>query len=115
MGDHIEGNIMLINEKTGIGILGAGLMGHGLAQVFAVKGCDVTIYDRDDKTLSASLDRIRNNLDVFVQLRIVKDDEIEPALNRIRLSSSLAEMCRDREFIIEAVSEKLSVKRQVFS
>jgi 3-hydroxybutyryl-CoA dehydrogenase len=106
---------MLLSDKPHIGILGAGLMGHGLAQVFAVKGCDVTIYDRDEETLSVSPDRIRSNLDVFVRLGIVKDDEIEPALKRIRLAGSMADMCRDRAFIIEAVSEDLALKRRVFS
>jgi len=45
----------------------------------------------------------------------VKDAEIEPALKRIRLADSMEDMCRDRTFIIEAVSENLAVKRQVFS
>lgn len=106
---------MLLSEKTRIGILGAGLMGHGLSQVFAVKGCDVAIYDRDEKTLSAALDRVRSNLDVFVRLGIVKTDEIEPALKRIRLADSIEDMCRNRTFIIEAVSENLALKRRVFS
>ena len=107
---------MLLSEgKNRIGVLGAGLMGHGIAQVFAVKGWDVAIYDRDEKALSASLARVRSNLDVFVRLGIVKADEIEPSLRRIRLADSMAEMCRDRAFIIEAVIENLKVKREVFS
>jgi len=106
---------MILTEKPRIGILGAGLMGHGIAQVFAVKGCDVAIYDRDEKMLSACQDRVRSNLDIFVRLGIVKDDEIEPALKRIRLAASMDDMCRDRTFIVEAVSEILAVKRQVFS
>ena len=106
---------MLLSEKTHIGVLGAGLMGHGIAQVFAIKGCDVAIYDRDEKMLSACPDRVRSNLDVFVRLGIVKKDEIAPALKLIRLADSMADMCRDRTFIIEAVSEILEIKRQVFS
>jgi 3-hydroxybutyryl-CoA dehydrogenase len=106
---------MLLSEKTHIGVLGAGLMGHGIAQVFAVKGCDVAIYDCDEKTLAASLDRVRSNLDLFMRLGLVKDDEIEPVLKRIRLANSMEEMCRDRTFIIEAVSENLVVKRRVFA
>ncbi|BBO76979.1 3-hydroxyacyl-CoA dehydrogenase family protein [Desulfosarcina widdelii] len=105
---------MFITEKPTIGVLGAGLMGHGLAQVFAVKGCDVTLYDRDEKILAASLDRIRDNLNVFVRLKIVADNEVEPTLKRIRRVNSLEEMCRDRMFIVEAVSENLSLKRKVF-
>jgi len=106
---------MLLSEKTRIGVLGVGLMGHGLAQVFSIKGCDVTIYDRDEKALSACLDRVRSNLDVFVQMGIVKDNEIEPSLKRIHLADSMGDMCRDRSLIIEAVTENLAVKRQVFA
>ena len=106
---------MLLSGKPHIGIVGAGLMGHGLAQVFALKGCDVAIYDRDENVLSACLNRVRDNLNVFVRLGLVVADEIEPALKRIHPAGSLAEMCRERAFIIEAVIENLAVKRQVFS
>ncbi len=106
---------MPLSEKKRIGILGAGLMGHGLAQVFAVKGCDVTIYDHNQETLSVIIERVRENLGVFARLGIVEKDEVEPALKRIRLAPDLKEMCRDRAFIIEAVSEILDAKRRVFS
>ena len=106
---------MPLAEKPAIGVLGAGLMGHGLAQVFAVKGCDVTLYDSDENMLAGSLDRIRSNLDVFVGLGILDSDAIEPTLERIRPLGSLAEMCQDRAFIVEAVSENLAIKREVFA
>jgi 3-hydroxyacyl-CoA dehydrogenase len=106
---------MSLIEKPPVGVLGAGLMGHGLAQVFILNGCDVTLYDRDEKILAESLDRIRSNLEVFVRLGVVDGDAVEPSLKRIRRVDSLAEMCRDRDFIIEAVSENLAVKREVFS
>jgi 3-hydroxyacyl-CoA dehydrogenase len=106
---------MSLIEKPPVGVLGAGLMGHGLAQIFILNGCDVTLYDRDEKILAESLDRIRSNLEVFVRLGVVDGDAIEPSLKRIRRVDSMAGMCRDREFIIEAVSENLAVKRAVFS
>jgi len=106
---------MPLNETPPIGIVGAGLMGHGLAQVFAVKGCDVALYDRDEKILADSLNRIRSNLEVFVDLGIVDEDAVDPLLDRIRLADTLEDMCRNRAFIIEAVSENLSVKREVFA
>ena len=43
---------MSLIETPPVGVLGAGLMGHGLAQVFALNGCDVTLYDRDEKILA---------------------------------------------------------------
>ena len=51
-----------------IGILGAGLMGHAIAQLFALHGYGVTIYDSDNAMLQAVPQRIRTNLDVFMKL-----------------------------------------------
>ena len=102
-------------ETPRIGILGAGLMGHGLAQIFAVKKWEVTLYDRDRAAVTASLDRIRSNLEVFVSMGLLKTDEIEPALGHIHLTKTLTDMCQDRDFIIEAISENLDLKRKVFS
>ena len=48
--------------KARITVVGAGLMGHGIAQVFALAGHDVTIYDSFEKTLATAKDRIRTNL-----------------------------------------------------
>lgn len=97
-----------------IGILGAGLMGHGLAQVFAIKKCNVTLYDRDDEALSECINRIRSNLEVFVSMGLVDADEVDESLKRIHLERNLARMCQDRDFIIEAISENLTLKQQVF-
>jgi 3-hydroxybutyryl-CoA dehydrogenase len=48
--------------KARIAVIGAGLMGHGIAQVFALAGHDVTIYDLSERTLSTAKDRILANL-----------------------------------------------------
>ena len=106
---------MLLNATPRIGVLGAGLMGHGIAQVFALKGCDVALYDRDAKILAASRERVRRNLEVFVRLGILGREAVEPCLQRIGLAASLANMCRERAFIVEAVSENLALKRRVFA
>lgn len=105
---------MSFTEVPHIGILGAGLMGHGLAQVFAVKECDVTLYDRDTKALSDSVERIRSNLEVSVSMGLLGPDEVEKSLNRIHLENNLAGMCHGRDFIIEAISENVKVKQQAF-
>ncbi|MFH1135570.1 MAG: 3-hydroxyacyl-CoA dehydrogenase NAD-binding domain-containing protein [Pseudomonadota bacterium] len=106
---------MAWEKKPRVGILGAGLMGHGLAQVFAVKGCDVTMFDRDAGALAGALARVRRNLDVFLELGIVTANEVEQGLNRISLARDLADMCAGRDFIIEAVSENLELKRRLFA
>jgi 3-hydroxybutyryl-CoA dehydrogenase len=111
----MEKNTTFFHDPPRIGILGAGLMGHGLAQVFAVKGCDVAIFDRDAASLAGSPDRIRRNLSVFIDLNLMTADEAEESVDRIRLSECLADMCGDRDMVVEAVSENLDLKRRVFS
>jgi 3-hydroxybutyryl-CoA dehydrogenase len=98
-----------------IGILGAGLMGHAIAQLFALHGCLVTIFDTDQTTLQAVPQRIRTNLDVYLKLGLVEPSQVEEILGRVTLCADLAEMCVDRDFIVEAVSENLALKRKVFA
>jgi 3-hydroxybutyryl-CoA dehydrogenase len=98
-----------------IGILGAGLMGPGLAQVFAAAGCHVNVFDHNNRTLFSLKDRVRQNLDVFEQESAVSKEAAIHCMDRILLSGSLDAMCRGREFIIEAISENLTAKHRAFS
>ena len=90
-----------------IAVIGAGLMGHGIAQVFALTGHDVTITDTDAPTLASAKDRILANL------KDLGDDAA--ALERIRICASLAEAVAEADFIVEAVREDLGVKQQLFA
>jgi 3-hydroxybutyryl-CoA dehydrogenase len=92
--------------KARIAVVGAGLMGHGIAQVFALAGHDVTITDTVMTSLASVHDRIIANL------RELGDDE--GALERVHPSPDLAATVRDADFIVEAVAEDLPIKRKVF-
>jgi 3-hydroxybutyryl-CoA dehydrogenase len=94
-------------DKARIAVLGAGLMGHGIAQVFALAGHEVSIYD----TVPASLDQVRDR--IAANLRDLGDDE--RAVERVRPRADLAETVRHADFVVEAVSEDLSVKRALFA
>jgi 3-hydroxybutyryl-CoA dehydrogenase len=93
-------------SKLRIAVIGAGLMGHGIAQVFALAGHDVTLTDSHAPTLASAKDRIVANL---------KDlgDDIT-ALERIGICGSLAETVANADFIVEAVREDLAVKQKLF-
>jgi len=93
--------------KPRIAIIGAGLMGHGIAQVFALAGHDVTLTDADAPTLASARDRI------LVNLRDLGDDET--ALERIRVCANLAETVAEADFVVEAVREDLGIKQQLFA
>src|SRR5258707_9455651 len=93
--------------KPRIAVIGAGLMGHGIAQVFGLTGHDVTITDSHAPTLASAKDRILANLTDL-------GDDVA-ALERIRVCASLAEAVAEADFIVEAVREDLDVKQQLFA
>jgi 3-hydroxybutyryl-CoA dehydrogenase len=103
-----------IEEIKTVGVLGAGLMGHGIAQEFARKNYQVKIYDTDPKTLDSVPERIRKNLQTFQDMGLVGSGEIEASLRNVQLCRTLPETCAGAELIIEAVSEKLDLKRSIF-
>jgi 3-hydroxybutyryl-CoA dehydrogenase len=94
-------------NKPKITVIGAGLMGHGIAQVFALAGHDVTIYDSFEKTLATAKERILTNL---------KDlgDE-ESAVDRVTPQADLAKAVRDADYVFEAVLEDLPLKQTLFA
>jgi len=92
--------------KARIAVVGAGLMGHGIAQAFAVAGHEVRITDALMARLASVPERILANL------RELGDDE--SALDRVHPSPDLTATVHDADFIVEAVAEDLPVKRKVF-
>ncbi|HEY4142191.1 MAG TPA: 3-hydroxyacyl-CoA dehydrogenase family protein [Pseudolabrys sp.] len=93
--------------KARISVIGAGLMGHGIAQVFALAGHRVTIYDSFEKTLATAKDRILANL------KDLGDDQ--SAVNRVTPQSDLALAVRDADYVVEAVLEDLPLKQKIFA
>jgi len=88
-------------------IIGAGLMGHGIAQVFATAGHRVRITDADERVLNEAPQRIAASL---AELGIQE----APVLARIQLTPSLAETLDGCTVVIEAVPEKIELKRTLF-
>ncbi len=101
-------------SKERIAVLGAGLMGHGIAQIFAVNGHEVTITDVSDEILARAIENVRKNLAFLTGNGIGKADEVEPAVKRISTTRSLKDAVAGADFVVEAVSEKLDVKQQLF-
>ncbi len=97
-----------------VAVIGAGTMGHGIAQVSARHGYNVCLYDIDLGIVERGLDRIRGNLNKGISLGKVTPEERENALDRITLSSELGMTVGSADFVIEAVSEQIDVKQQIF-
>ena len=92
--------------RARIAVIGAGLMGHGIAQVFAVAGHEVTITD----SVAASLDSAKGRI-----LANLKDLGEDPsAVGRVRPAADLAAAVRGADYVVEAVIEDLSLKEKLF-
>ena len=96
-----------MTTKARIGILGAGLMGHGIAQVFALAGHAVRVYDPMEAARNSLRDRIRTNLRDL--------DEDQSAADRVDPAATIAEAVRDADFVVEAALEDLGVKQKLFA
>ena len=92
--------------KARIAVIGAGLMGHGIAQVFALAGHDVTIYDPAVAILDSAKARILTNL------KELGDDQ--SAVERVRPIADLAAAVSDADYVVEAVLEDLALKQKLF-
>ncbi len=95
---------MALRER--IAVIGAGLMGHGIAQVFASHGHEVTIFDPSATALDSVKDRVRVNLSDL--------DQDLTAVEYIHPCTSLAESVASADFIVEAAIEDLAAKQRLF-
>jgi 3-hydroxybutyryl-CoA dehydrogenase len=91
-------------------VLGAGTMGHGIAQVAAAAGYEVILHDVDEPRWRAGLGKIQANLDKGVEKGKVKPEDRAATLGRLRGTTSLAEAGRACDLAIEAVPEDLALK-----
>ncbi len=107
-------NIRELLESGRMAVVGAGLMGHGIAQVFARAGCIAGLYDVDQGALEQALRSIRSNLETFVEEGLIKDSEVDSILSRIHPTLDLQEAVQGVDFVVEAAPEDMEVKRDLF-
>lgn len=105
---------MKLSQIKRVAIIGAGIMGHGFAQIFAQKGYPVFLYDIDGAILEKSLKRIDANLDTFIENGLLRKKEKGPVLNRITLITDLEAAVRNVDFVLEAVPELMDLKKEIF-
>jgi len=100
---------------TTVAVLGAGTMGHGIAQVCAMAGCETRLQDLTQEQVDAGLARIRANLDKGVERGKVSAAERDATMARLSGTPELADAARGADLVIEAAPEKLEIKQQLFS
>ncbi len=96
-----------------VAVIGAGLMGSGIAQVTAVAGLPVSMQDVTEVALRRGMDGIEQSLARFAQKGRLTDTEVQAALNRITLTTDL-ESVAEADIVVEAVFESLDVKHGLF-
>ncbi len=96
-----------------LGVVGAGTMGHGIAQVFATYGHDVVLSDLDEGILQKAHGAIEKSLSRFVKKERLTADEAAAILGRISTSTALGSLA-DAELVVEAVVERHEVKDRLF-
>ena len=98
-----------------IAVIGAGTMGHGIAQIAAQAGYEVWLHDSLADLLLSAQERIADNLTKGVARGKLTDEERIATLARVHLSSELAEAVEGADLIIEAIVEDLGAKRVLFN
>lgn len=101
-------------EIKKITVLGAGIMGAGIAQVSAQAGVEVTIRDIEDRLVDNGIDAIRKNLDRAVAKGKMADETAATTLHRIRGVTDLKAAVTDTDLVIEAIVERMDIKKEVF-
>ena len=100
-------------EIKKIGVLGAGTMGHGIAQVLAQNGYHVMIRDIEEELLEKGISSIERSLNKVVEKERLTEDEKNQTLDRIETTVDLEDL-QDCELIIEAIVENADIKKDVF-
>ncbi|MCK4884925.1 3-hydroxyacyl-CoA dehydrogenase [Candidatus Bathyarchaeota archaeon] len=102
-------------EIQRVAVIGTGLMGHGIAQAFAVKGYEVNLLSRNKDSLKKAVQEIEWSLGKFVKKGAIGSGEAEAALSRIMTTTSYGEAVGDVDLALESVSESMELKKRVFS
>jgi 3-hydroxyacyl-CoA dehydrogenase len=97
-----------------ISVLGAGIMGHGIAQSFLMGGYPVVLYDIQESILQRARINIEKNLEVFHQASLIEKGEIELFLTRLTTTTDIKLAVEGSEFIVEAATEDLELKQGLF-
>ncbi|MCS7249437.1 MAG: 3-hydroxybutyryl-CoA dehydrogenase [candidate division WOR-3 bacterium] len=97
-----------------VGVLGAGVMGSGICQVFAQKNYPVVMVDLTNEILEKGLNNIKKSLEKFVEKGKITSEEKERTLQNIKTSTNKDDL-KDCDIIIEAIIENKEEKKKVFS
>ncbi len=97
-----------------IAVLGAGTMGHGIAEVFAMNNFQVNLYEISNERRNSVKEVIKKELEFLEENKYIDKDKIKNTLNNIFLYSDLKAAVENADFVIEVTPEKLELKQELF-
>jgi len=109
-GSHMRG----FDQIDTVGVVGAGTMGSGIAQVAATAGYDVVIRDIEDELVADGFDRIDDSLSRFVEKEQLSREEADAAVDRISGTTDLSDLAAC-DYVIEAAVENMDIKQDIFA
>ncbi|WP_066417772.1 3-hydroxyacyl-CoA dehydrogenase/enoyl-CoA hydratase family protein [Halorubrum aethiopicum] len=105
---------MRLEDVQRIAVLGAGNMGHGIAEVAALAGYEVALRDIEEELVRDGYDQIEWSLGKLAEKDRIGDGEAEAALDRVETFVDLEDALADADVVIEVVPEKMAIKKDVY-
>lgn len=102
------------NKINSVAVVGAGTMGNGIAHVFALHGFTTVVVDINPKQLEQAQRTVTKNLDRQLAKELISEEEKKAALKNLATSTSLSEGVSSADLVIEAATENLDIKKEIF-
>jgi 3-hydroxybutyryl-CoA dehydrogenase len=103
------------NDMQNVCVVGAGSMGHQIGMLCALGGCETVIQDVNESSLKKAKEALVYQIDKWVQKGRLTEAEKKDAFSRLAFTTSIQNAASNADYVIEAVTEKLDVKRRVFA
>ena len=105
---------MQLDDVQRVAVLGAGNMGHGIAEVAALAGYDVALRDIEAELVRDGYDQIEWSLGKLAEKDRIGEDEADAALDRVETFVDLGDSLADADVVVEVVPEKMAIKKDVY-
>jgi enoyl-CoA hydratase/3-hydroxyacyl-CoA dehydrogenase len=109
------GRILTAEKIEKAAVIGSGAMGHGITELLAMNGYEVTMVDINDQILQKAKEKLAWSLNKFVEKRRIRQEDADAALARVATTTSYEQAGKDVDFAIEASPENMELKRTVFA
>ena len=106
---------MDVDDVKRVGVVGSGVMGHGIAFAFALGGYPTLMSDLSEQALLNAMKGIRTTADLFAEEGLVSQERVDEAVGRVTTTTDLAELASGSDFVTEAIVERSKDKRELFS